>query len=184
MPMVLLNDVLPTNKKLGMYEYANGADISDDLNGRKFVFLEAFCDNHQCDCEEAFISVYEVDVNNLSQIGEPLARIHYEWSLKKAEGSVTLYDDMEQSIHAKNIVEFYAGLIAKPEHVAQLILKYKLLKAHCELNALKCRHTTIADQVPGRNDPCHCGSGKKYKKCCLKDNVAGLVSHSSKSANN
>ena len=20
---------------------------------------------------------------------------------------------------------------------------------------------------PGRNDPCHCGSGKKYKKCCL-----------------
>jgi hypothetical protein len=21
--------------------------------------------------------------------------------------------------------------------------------------------------MPGRNDPCHCGSGKKYKKCCL-----------------
>ena len=20
---------------------------------------------------------------------------------------------------------------------------------------------------PGRNDPCSCGSGKKYKKCCL-----------------
>jgi hypothetical protein len=20
--------------------------------------------------------------------------------------------------------------------------------------------------LPGRNDPCHCGSGKKYKKCC------------------
>ncbi len=20
-------------------------------------------------------------------------------------------------------------------------------------------------QLPGRNDPCHCGSGKKYKKC-------------------
>jgi tetratricopeptide (TPR) repeat protein len=25
---------------------------------------------------------------------------------------------------------------------------------------------------PGRNDPCHCGSGKKYKKCCQpKDEV-------------
>lgn len=21
--------------------------------------------------------------------------------------------------------------------------------------------------TPGRNDPCHCGSGKKYKKCCI-----------------
>jgi uncharacterized protein YecA (UPF0149 family) len=26
-----------------------------------------------------------------------------------------------------------------------------------------------ADQEPGRNDPCPCGSGKKYKKCCGAD---------------
>jgi len=26
----------------------------------------------------------------------------------------------------------------------------------------------IADKKPGRNDPCPCGSGKKYKKCCGK----------------
>ncbi len=25
-----------------------------------------------------------------------------------------------------------------------------------------------ADSEPGRNDPCPCGSGKKYKKCCGK----------------
>ena len=23
-----------------------------------------------------------------------------------------------------------------------------------------------ADEEPGRHDPCPCGSGKKYKKCC------------------
>ena len=23
----------------------------------------------------------------------------------------------------------------------------------------------------GRNDPCHCGSGKKYKKCCLLNDI-------------
>jgi preprotein translocase subunit SecA len=23
-----------------------------------------------------------------------------------------------------------------------------------------------AEDTPGRNDPCPCGSGKKYKKCC------------------
>jgi SEC-C motif len=29
-------------------------------------------------------------------------------------------------------------------------------------------------KAPGRNDPCHCGSGKKYKKCCLaKDDLNG-----------
>jgi hypothetical protein len=31
--------------------------------------------------------------------------------------------------------------------------------------------TTIRNEAPriGRNDPCPCGSGKKYKKCCLRE---------------
>ncbi|EPO7308178.1 SEC-C metal-binding domain-containing protein, partial [Escherichia coli] len=24
-----------------------------------------------------------------------------------------------------------------------------------------------AEEKPGRNDPCPCGSGKKFKQCCL-----------------
>ena len=28
--------------------------------------------------------------------------------------------------------------------------------------------TRIAEKKVGRNDPCPCGSGKKYKKCCGK----------------
>jgi len=36
-----------------------------------------------------------------------------------------------------------------------------------ELTAvLNKEDTVILDKVPGRNDPCLCGSGKKYKKCC------------------
>ncbi|MDA8179663.1 MAG: SEC-C metal-binding domain-containing protein [Desulfobacteria bacterium] len=26
----------------------------------------------------------------------------------------------------------------------------------------------------GRNDPCPCGSGRKYKNCCLEDQGSGL----------
>ena len=29
-----------------------------------------------------------------------------------------------------------------------------------------------APQDIGRNDPCHCGSGKKYKKCCAAKDEA------------
>lgn len=33
--------------------------------------------------------------------------------------------------------------------------------------------TVVAKKVPGRNEPCPCGSGKKYKQCCgLKQNEA------------
>ncbi|MCR5368866.1 MULTISPECIES: SEC-C metal-binding domain-containing protein [Eubacterium] len=30
----------------------------------------------------------------------------------------------------------------------------------------KSSHTVVKPQKIGRNDPCPCGSGKKYKKCC------------------
>ena len=29
-----------------------------------------------------------------------------------------------------------------------------------------------AKPVPGRNEPCHCGSGRKYKQCCLEKDEA------------
>ena len=29
--------------------------------------------------------------------------------------------------------------------------------------------TIVKEKPPGRNDPCPCGSGKKYKKCCGKN---------------
>jgi hypothetical protein len=35
----------------------------------------------------------------------------------------------------------------------------------------------------GRNDPCHCGSGKKYKQCCLaKDEEAARAARAKAAA--
>ena len=38
-------------------------------------------------------------------------------------------------------------------------------KAMSESNSNKINRNTV-----GRNDPCPCGSGKKYKKCCGRNN--------------
>jgi len=34
------------------------------------------------------------------------------------------------------------------------------------VKAYKKTRTVVKEKEPGRNDPCPCGSGKKYKKCC------------------
>ena len=34
----------------------------------------------------------------------------------------------------------------------------------------RAAQTVVKDAVAGRNDPCPCGSGKKYKNCCLRKN--------------
>ena len=38
------------------------------------------------------------------------------------------------------------------------------LRCYWVQNAPKPQTRVVGD-VPGRNDPCHCGSGKKFKKC-------------------
>ena len=40
-----------------------------------------------------------------------------------------------------------------PDHI-------KRMQLHPTVRQLKTKHI-------GRNDPCPCGSGKKFKKCCL-----------------
>ena len=35
----------------------------------------------------------------------------------------------------------------------------------------------------GRNDPCHCGSGKKYKKCCMAKDESDELTQFKKSNN-
>lgn len=38
-------------------------------------------------------------------------------------------------------------------------------------------------QRPGRNEPCHCGSGRKYKQCCLaKDEASAREAREAKVA--
>jgi len=61
------------------------------------------------------------------------------------------------SIFKKNGWKYTIGLEPnKPEHITDLEIL---------LNPSK---TIIAEKKVGRNDPCPCGSGKKYKKCCGK----------------
>ncbi|HEX6973159.1 MAG TPA: SEC-C metal-binding domain-containing protein [Vicinamibacterales bacterium] len=35
---------------------------------------------------------------------------------------------------------------------------------------------------PGRNEPCHCGSGKKYKHCCIEKDAQAAVAARAKAA--
>lgn len=44
-----------------------------------------------------------------------------------------------------------------------------LTESYLEQSSGKLKPITRAGSKLGRNDPCPCGSGKKYKKCCLNE---------------
>jgi len=70
----------------------------------------------------------------------------------------------------KNNWKFICGI--EPEHPEDISeLKYMLNpKSFSKKPKMKqIDNVTVVHSEPmiGRNDPCPCGSGKKYKKCCL-----------------
>ena len=54
--------------------------------------------------------------------------------------------------------QFYAHTVTRFEHLAQQIMAERRTEA--------VPKNSSSAQRPGRNDPCPCGSGRKYKKCC------------------
>lgn len=56
---------------------------------------------------------------------------------------------------------------AKLHAIVHLDQREGAVESLTELNAvLNKKGTLVLDKVPARNEPCHCGSTKKYKKCC------------------
>ncbi len=66
--------------------------------------------------------------------------------------------------------ELYAALSA--ENKALLRQRYEEVRRGVERVAAAVVSTTAPARV-GRNDPCPCGSGKKYKRCCAGRDAAG-----------
>lgn len=67
--------------------------------------------------------------------------------------------DMHDSLEAMDADERFQACISLPWMLQQMHLQH-------------LRDETLAqprrrEPEPGRNDPCHCGSGRKYKHCCL-----------------
>lgn len=90
----------------------------------------------------------------------------------KKEG-LRLFREMQEAINSqiKNIIPHVGGGIVMPEQV-QLKETHEQAQSITEADgsdsnavATPVDTTTPKTKEPGRNDPCPCGSGKKYKKC-------------------
>jgi SWIM/SEC-C metal-binding protein len=59
------------------------------------------------------------------------------------------------------------GVITENELFADITVDNSVDENIQELSSILNKPvTTRFDKTPNRNDPCLCGSGKKYKKCC------------------
>ncbi len=81
-----------------------------------------------------------------------------------AEDSVSLDIDFEKLYF--NMLHAKADWLYNMEQWNVILTQEQRKEIKKEYNKTK---TVVKDEKVGRNDPCPCGSGKKYKKCCGKE---------------
>lgn len=85
-----------------------------------------------------------------------------------------LFEQFSEDIRKQITTDLFSIQMAMPEQAmpkqeSLKTLEKKLSFEKADSNTTDEEKTVVLDPKTGRNDPCHCGSGKKYKKCCAEN---------------
>ena len=115
----------------------NVSDLVDKFNADKVIFM-GFLDGIQTSLNNPF------DLEEITEESDICLDVDFEkllFNMYKAEAQ-------------------YLYTLPQWEGVLSAEKRTEILKDY------KNSKTVHKEKTPGRNDPCPCGSGKKYKKCC------------------
>lgn len=193
MPM---SDFFRTFPKLAETELRNftiGPGTGSDLPAGRYGFIEAYCDEKGCDCRRVVIAVFSEEaqdfvahINLGFDSGDEMAGPFLDPLDPQgphAEELLAFFTDMinrdpvylarlqRHYVQFKERIEGrrYAGRrFEEPGRVKRIAAaEPPMLPFAGGSDLLFAPAPTRRDAKIGRNDPCPCGSGKKYKRCCL-----------------
>ncbi|MGF6375615.1 hypothetical protein M2140_000664 [Clostridiales Family XIII bacterium PM5-7] len=89
--------------------------------------------------------------------------LNKELDLEKIKDSTAIDLDIDFEKLFFNMLSAEADYLFTLEQWEEVLTKEKRMEI---VKDFKRSRTVHVEKKPGRNDPCPCGSGKKYKKCC------------------
>lgn len=136
-------------------------------DGSCYMAIDNYCVNPQCGCRGVTVSFHDIKAVILSDNSAPAplafaARVSLDGAYELLE---VRQGTREDAAHA---VEVWRERF--PEHMGALQWRYE--KMH-QIGRRSGRCPPVStpassEQTPGRNEPCPCGSGRKYKNCCAR----------------
>jgi hypothetical protein len=151
----------------------------------EYGFIEHYCSDVNCDCRRVLLLVTAATSPQI-----PLAWINFGWESAEfytqwmhgdeeagEESTDATLDPLQtQSPLADGLLEMFRKLLmTDADYVARLARHYAMFKQDLRdrpnAHALVMREgqvRVVARPAAGPNEPCPCGTGKKYKKCCGK----------------
>jgi hypothetical protein len=131
------------------------------LNGKRYWTCIYLCPDPNCDCHEARIVFFDDEGDSGAGVG---------WVYLAISGPVGLhFIDMSAERGApENLIKELWKLFERRHDVGSLLRRREALcKMVGETLWEPISKPVRSTPQPGRNDPCPCGSGRKFKKCCL-----------------
>ncbi len=139
--------------------------------GIEYLLFDAYCKNDACKCGDIAIEIVKVGDKEFESLNTYL----YNYIKKEGEfESSANTQEVEQVINAfKAEQPRLDEMLRKRNKLMRQLYKPARIKYEEEQEiwtqeiAKRAAATPPSPKKIGRNDPCPCGSGKKYKKCCL-----------------
>jgi len=149
--VVLFKELFP----LASYFYF---DAKDNI---PYAVMDQYCPNHKCNCSDTVLTFtkdgknedFAFRYNYKTKVVELLEGFENTVSLEEAKNYIQLLKEKFKNIDEK--------LEKRNEVMRHLFKKFTI-----KMNTKLVRVNKGSDQKIGRNAPCPCGSGKKYKRCC------------------
>jgi hypothetical protein len=156
-----------------------------------YTFAEMFCNDERCDCRRAFIQVL-ADVSPRLRDNGPVATISFGWEdesfyrnwasfplssedLSELKGPA-LASMARQSHYASELLAQFKILVRDEAYVQRLVRHYRAYRDVIDSRRPKANSTVVrSEPKPGMNQPCPCGSGRKYKRCCWPDGAGSAT---------
>lgn len=123
------------------------------LDDRPYEAIEMYCPVPDCTCGEVGINFEELRPQGVSFLG-------YVWV--GGSGSEVRFEPTKTN--GNRLEQLWTAFQKRhPNYVARFVRRYAVIKS---IGARIVGMPQVVSPKIGRNDPCPCGSGKKYKKCC------------------
>jgi hypothetical protein len=154
-----------TSREPDLVYYDIPGNIDDDplafqYAGTKYFISGQYCTDPKCPCTHVTLNFIKLT----------------KLKLKTSEFAVNLYlddlsyDIVRSSCDTEKISDIMKFVLDKQNILDTLKYRFKEMKKDGGQSHKKEAEMLESKQQPdskiGRNDPCPCGSGKKYKKCC------------------
>jgi hypothetical protein len=129
-------------------------DLTVVHDKRLYHVVDQYCPNPSCGCDRVLVDFFDL-TDHGRHVGSADASMH---------------DGRKVKIGGEPLTSTLWNAVCDQHGVKTLRRRYSSIIAVVEQSRPIAEPVRTPNKI-GRNDPCPCGSGKKYKRCCLVDRV-------------